>query len=51
MTLAQKSPVTARNGLAVLPNYVIGQDQDIPKLDILIVPGGMGTVTEAKNES
>ncbi|XP_021949607.2 isonitrile hydratase-like protein xanA [Folsomia candida] len=51
VTLAQKSPVTARNGLAVLPNYVIGQDQDIPKLDILIVPGGMGTVTEAKNES
>jgi len=50
VTIAQKSPITARNGLTVQPKYVIGKDE-IPKVDILLVPGGMGTVTEVKNEA
>jgi len=35
-----KSPVKARNGLSVNPDYSIG---DAPQPDILIVPGGLGT--------
>jgi transcriptional regulator GlxA family with amidase domain len=35
-----KSPVKARNGLSVNPDYSIG---DAPQPDILIVPGGIGT--------
>jgi transcriptional regulator GlxA family with amidase domain len=36
----KKSPVKARNGLAVIPDYALHL---APKPDILIVPGGMGT--------
>jgi transcriptional regulator GlxA family with amidase domain len=35
-----KSPVKARNGLSVNPDYSIS---DAPQPDILIVPGGIGT--------
>jgi transcriptional regulator GlxA family with amidase domain len=36
----EKSPVTARNGLSVNPDYSI---VDAPQPDILIIPGGRGT--------
>lgn len=38
---AQDGPVRARNGLRVLPDYVIGQH--LPAIDVLIVPGGDGS--------
>ncbi len=40
VTIAQKAElITARNGLKVLPDFSFA---DMPKLDILIVPGGYG---------
>ncbi len=38
-TVAEKSPVTAKKGLIVIPNY--GFD-DCPKPDVLVIPGGGG---------
>ena len=48
-TVAEKSgAVTATNGLSVNPRYTI---QDCPRADILIVPGGMGTRREMRNQT
>ncbi|MFK8183840.1 MAG: DJ-1/PfpI family protein [Phormidesmis sp.] len=38
-TVAEKSPISARNGLSINPHYML---KDCPKPDILIVPGGGG---------
>ncbi|MBO0862976.1 MAG: DJ-1/PfpI family protein, partial [Chloracidobacterium sp.] len=47
--VAEKSePVTATNGLSVNPRYTI---DDCPQVDILIVPGGMGTRREMLNQT
>jgi transcriptional regulator GlxA family with amidase domain len=45
-TVAENSPVTARNGLSVNPTYFLSDDVMI---DILLVPGGMGTRREISN--
>lgn len=42
------SPVTASGGMTVLPNATFA---DCPPLDILVVPGGMGTRVEMNNEA
>ncbi|MBO0726864.1 MAG: DJ-1/PfpI family protein [Blastocatellia bacterium] len=48
-TVAEKSgAVTATNGLSVNPRYTI---EDCPRADILIVPGGMGTRREMRNQT
>lgn len=36
-TVAEKSPITARKNLIVVPNYLY---DDCPKPDILVIPGG-----------
>ncbi|MDG2001349.1 MAG: DJ-1/PfpI family protein [Alphaproteobacteria bacterium] len=43
-----KEPVTATGGLKIISDYTI---KDCPKIDILIVPGGLGTRTLLNNES
>jgi transcriptional regulator GlxA family with amidase domain len=40
-------PVTTTGGMRVIPDVTI---DDCPPLDVLVVPGGMGTRTEIKNE-
>lgn len=45
-TVAEKSPITARNGLSVNPTYSL--DNCLPP-DILLVPGGYGTRREMHN--
>ena len=45
-TVAERSPITARNGLSVNPGYTL---ESCPKPDILLVPGGIGTRTEMNN--
>jgi transcriptional regulator GlxA family with amidase domain len=45
-TIAEKSPVIARNGLSVNPHYRLA---DCPQPDILLVPGGQGTRAEMHN--
>lgn len=50
VTIAQKPLIIARNGLKVMPDCVIGT-HEIPKLNVLVVPGGRGTIVEVKNES
>jgi transcriptional regulator GlxA family with amidase domain len=45
-TVAENSPVTARNGLSVNPTYFLSDDV---RIDILLVPGGMGTRREISN--
>src|SRR5437667_283091 len=45
-TVAEKSPVTARNGLSVNPRYQLA---DCPQPEILLVPGGQGTRAEMHN--
>lgn len=47
MTVAEKSPVAARNGLSVNPSRTL---DSCPKPDILLVPGGIGTRRELNNE-
>ena len=47
-TVARKSPVTARNGLSVNPDYPL---ESCPKPHILLVPGGIGTRREMENET
>lgn len=42
-TVAEKSPVKARNGLTVLPDYLL---DNCPKPDILLIPGGGGFSAE-----
>lgn len=46
-TVAEQSPVTARNGLSVNPDHTL---ESCPKPDILLVPGGIGTRTEMNND-
>jgi transcriptional regulator GlxA family with amidase domain len=41
-------PVTCAKGLRVLPDLVIGQ---VDGLDVLLIPGGIGTRREANNEA
>ncbi len=45
-TIAEKSPVIARNGLSVNPHYRLA---GCPQPDILLVPGGQGTRAEMHN--
>ena len=40
-------PVVTTGGMRVIPDVTI---DDCPPLDVLVVPGGMGTRTEIKNE-
>ena len=47
VTVAEHSPITARNGLSVNPDHTIGS---CPKPDILLVPGGIGTRQELNND-
>jgi transcriptional regulator GlxA family with amidase domain len=47
-TIADKKLITARNGLKVVPDYIIG-DGNIPDLNVLLVPGGLGTIQSSKN--
>ena len=47
ITVAEKSPVRARNGLSVNPDYTLNNN---PETDILLVPGGIGTRTEMNND-
>lgn len=47
VTIAQRSdPVRCAKGLRVLPDHAF---QDAPELDVVLVPGGIGTRTEAEN--
>lgn len=41
-------PVTCAKGLRVLPDLTTAQ---VDRLDVLLIPGGMGTRREAKNEA
>ncbi|MEW5914585.1 MAG: DJ-1/PfpI family protein [Thermodesulfobacteriota bacterium] len=45
-TVAQKTPMIARNGLSVNPTYDLAQ---CPQPDVLVVPGGLGTRQEMHN--
>ena len=38
-TVAERSPVQARNGLTVVPTYTLGEE---PTPDIILIPGGGG---------
>lgn len=47
-TVAEKPvPVVARNGLSVNPHHAW---TDCPEIDVLVVPGGIGTRKEIENE-
>ena len=50
VTVAERAdtnqPIIARNGLKIVPDYSLA---DAPHLDILVVPGGMGTRREVSN--
>jgi transcriptional regulator GlxA family with amidase domain len=50
ITVAERAdasaPIVARNGLKIVPDYALA---DAPHLDILVVPGGMGTRREVGN--
>jgi len=47
LTIAEKAePVKANLGLRVLPDHTLA---DAPPLDVLVVPGGLGTRKEAEN--
>ncbi len=45
-TVAEKSPVIARNGLSVNPQFNL---ENCPAADLLLVPGGWGTRREMHN--
>ncbi len=47
-TVAEQSPINARNGLSVNPDHSLA---DCPKPDVLLVPGGMGTRKQINNRS
>ena len=47
-TVAEKSPITACNGLSVNPDHTL---KSCPKPNILLVPGGIGTRRELNNEA
>src|SRR6476646_5225390 len=50
LTVAERAdtnaPIVARNGLKIVPDYALA---DAPHLDLLVVPGGMGTRREVAN--
>ena len=47
-TVAEREgPIRSANGLRVLPDYTF---DDAPPLDVVLVPGGQGTRTEANNQ-
>ena len=46
-TVAESSPVIARNGLSINPRLCL---TECPRPDILVVPGGFGTRREMHNE-
>lgn len=49
VTIAERDgPVKCNKGLRVLPDHTFS---DAPKLDIVVVPGGMGTRVEVKNRA
>lgn len=45
-TVAEKSPITTRNGLSINPSHTLA---DCPQPDVLVVPGGFGTRREMLN--
>lgn len=48
VTIAEHDrPVRCNKGLRVLPDHTLGNH---PELDVLLVPGGMGTRTESQNQ-
>lgn len=47
-TVAEKSPILARNGLSVNPDHTL---DTCPKPDVLLVPGGIGSRREIHNAS
>ena len=48
MIAEKDEPVKCYNGMIITPHISFA---NIPKLDYLLVPGGMGTRTEVKNKS
>ena len=46
-TVARNSSVRARNGLTVTPDYTL---DSCPKVDVLLVPGGIGSRIEMNNK-
>lgn len=46
-TVAEKSPITARNGLSVNPTYLL---DEAPPFSMLLIPGGQGTRQEMHNK-
>ena len=44
-TVAEKSPVVARNGLTIIPNFLL---DNCPPSDIFLVPGGGGITPEGE---
>lgn len=46
VTIAEKSSITARNGLVVSPTHLL---DSAPPLEILLIPGGQGTRREILN--
>jgi len=47
-TIAENSPVIARNGLSVNPTCSMVDDV---RIDVLLVPGGIGTRKEISNNT
>ena len=47
-TVAEKTPVSARNQLSINPHYTL---ENCPQPDILVVPGGFGTRREMLNQT
>ncbi len=48
MIAEKKDPVKCYNGMIILPHLSFA---NVPKLDYLLIPGGMGTRKEVKNKS
>ncbi|MCS6870860.1 MAG: DJ-1/PfpI family protein [Anaerolineae bacterium] len=48
-TVAEKTPILARNGLSVNPTYLL-DDPSCPVPDLIVVPGGRGTRQAMLNE-
>ncbi len=47
-TVAEKTPISARNKLSINPHYTL---DNCPQPDILVVPGGFGTRREMLNKT
>ncbi len=48
-TVAEKTPIAARNGLSINPTYLL-DDPSCPPPDLIVVPGGRGTRQAMHNE-